>query len=136
MIQRLYNQTLDRNWGFVPVTYEDLEFAADDLRAIVDPSFVLIAEKDGEPIGFSMVVPNINEFLWKARTARGFLRVLKFAWLLKTRHPREARLSVLGVAPEFRNKGIAALFYYESLLRGKRKFIGGELSGWKRVTAR
>ena len=32
------------------------------------------------------------------------------------------------MAPEFRNKGIAPLFYYESMMRGKKKLIGGELS--------
>ena len=46
----------------------------------------------------------------------------------KINPPKEARLAVLGVAPEFRGKGVAALFYAESLLRGKKKFIGGELS--------
>lgn len=34
----------------------------------------------------------------------------------------------MGVHPDFRNTGIAALFYYESLMRGKKKYRGGELS--------
>ncbi len=128
IIQKLYNVTLDRNWGFVPISLEELQFAANDLKAIVDPSLVLIAEKDGVPIGFSMVIPNINEHMWRAKQSKGLMRVLKFLWYLKTRAPKEARLAVMGVSPEYRNKGIAALFYYESLVRGKKKVIGGELS--------
>lgn len=128
IIQRLYNETLDRNWGFVPITLEDLEFAASDLKAIVDPSMVMIAEKDGQAVGFSMTIPNINELMWKAKTSKGIMRILKFVWYLKMKHPKEARLAILGVAPEYRNKGIAALFYYETLIRGKKKYIGGELS--------
>src|SRR5690606_37539599 len=96
VLVELYNQTLDRNWGFVPITHEDMAHAAGDLKAIVDPEMIMIAEKDGVPVGFSMTLPNINEFLWKTKGSRGILRVLRFLWLLKTSHPREARLAVLG----------------------------------------
>jgi hypothetical protein len=128
IIKDLYNVTLDRNWGFVPVTMEDMEYAAGDLKAIVDPSMVLIAEKNGVPAGYSLTIPNINEILLKVRKLPSLLRVLKFVWLLKTDHPKEARLAALGIAPEFRNTGIPAVFYYETLMRGKQKYVGGELS--------
>lgn len=128
VIHKLYNETLDRNWGFVPITLEDLEFAASDLKAIVDPSMVLIAEKNGVAAGFCLAIPNVNELMWKAKSSKGLMRILKFVWYMKTSHPKEARLTVLGVIPEYRNKGIGALFYNEILRRGKQKYIGGELS--------
>ncbi len=128
IIHHLYNVTLDRNWGFVPLTYEDLQHAADDLKAIVDPSMVMIAEKNGVPVGYSMCIPNINEFMAKTKGLPPALQALKFIWLLKTSHPSEARLAALGIHPDYRHLGIAALFYYETLIRGKRKYKGGELS--------
>lgn len=128
IIQELYNGTLKRNWGFVPITYEDLKFASEDLKQIVQPELVMIAEKEGKAIGFSMVLPNINEFMYRAKTQKGLLRVLKFVWLLKTQFPSEARLAVLGVKPEYENLGIPAFFYFESIQRGKKKLKGGELS--------
>lgn len=128
IIRDLYNATLDRNWGFVPISLEELEFSAADLKAIVDPNLILIAEKNGKPAGFSLTIPNVNEFMWKARGSSTLIRALKFIWYLKTRQPKTARLAVLGVAPEFRNSGIAALFYYETLMRGKSNYVGGELS--------
>lgn len=129
IIQVLYNETLNRNWGFVPVQYADLQYAANDLKAIVDPEMVMIGEKNGEPVGFSMLLPNMNEFMWKAKASKSSLvRMLKFIWQLKTKQPKEARLAVLGVRPEYQASGIAAVFYYETLMRGKNKFIGGEMS--------
>lgn len=128
IIQKLYNETLNRNWGFVPVQYEDLQYAASDLKAIINPELVMIGEKDGEPMGFSMVIPNINEFMWKAKTSKGLARILKFVWLMKTKKPKEVRLAILGVRPEYQASGIAAVFYYETLMRGKNSYIGGELS--------
>jgi hypothetical protein len=128
IIQALYNETLDRNWGFVPVSYEDLAFAAADLKAIIDPNMVMIAERNGVPAGFSMVIPNVNEFMLRVKRSGTLMRILKFVWYMKTSAPKEARLAVLGIRPEYRNSGIAALFYWETLMRGKRKYIGGELS--------
>jgi ASC-1-like (ASCH) protein len=128
IIQELYNSTLKRNWGFVPITYQDLKFASNDLKQIVQPELVMIAEKEGKPIGFSMVLPNINEFMFEAKKYKGLMRMLNFVWLLKTKFPSEARLAVLGVKPEYENLGVPAFFYFESIQRGKKKVKGGELS--------
>ncbi len=128
IIEYLFNTTLVREWSFMPTTMRDLEFAARDLKAILDPDMVLIAERHGEPVGFSLTIPNVNELMVKAARSRGLLRLLRLAWYVKTQHPTTARLAVLGVLPEFRNKGIAPVFYFESLRRGKRKYVGGEIS--------
>lgn len=130
VLLRLYNVTLDRNWSFVPITLEDLQAAAKELKTIADPALVMIAEKNGEAVGYSLALPNINELMWRVKTSRfAFMRVLRFFWLLKMRPPKEARWMAMGVAPEYRNLGIAPVFYYETLMRGrKRSYIGGEIS--------
>lgn len=128
VIKELYNSTLCRNWGYVPITFDDLQAAAADLKQIVDPEMVLIAEKNGQTVGYSMTIPNINEFLWRAKKSSVLVRILRFVWKMKTSHPREARLAAMGIHPDYRNTGIAALFYYETLMRGKQRYIGGELS--------
>lgn len=128
IIRNLYNSTLERNWGFVPLSKEEIEGAAEDLKSIVDPSMVLIGERNGTPMGFSLTLPDINEFMHSAGQSKGLLRILKFIWLLKTSHPKRARLTALGVAPEFRNSGLAPVFYWETLARGKRQYTEGELS--------
>ena len=128
IIERLFNTTLVQEWSFMPTTLADLRFAARDLKMILDPEMVLIAERDGEPVGFSLTIPNVNEFMVKAKRSRGLWRLLRLAWYLKTQKPTEARLAVLGVLPEFRNKGVAPVFYFESLRRGKQSYVGGEIS--------
>jgi GNAT superfamily N-acetyltransferase len=128
IIQDLYNETLDRNYGFIPLSEADLDLLASELRHVVNPELVMIAEKNGVPIGFSLVFPNINEFMRQAKTSPRWMRLIKLFWKLKTSSPKEARLAVLGVKKEYRNMGLGALFYSESLARGKHTYIGGELS--------
>ncbi len=129
VLQSLYNETLGNQWGFVPVSVEDLEFAVKDLKQVLDPELVLIAEKDGEPVGISVSIPNVNEFMLKAKASKGWLRILKFVWYVKTRRPREGRLAILGVLSGHRNKGVAPAFYFETIKRGIDRYQGGEI-GW------
>ena len=77
IIHRLYNITLDRNWGFYPISLEDLLHAADDLKAIADPELILFACVDGREVAFSMSLPNINEIFHAARARKGVLRFLE-----------------------------------------------------------
>src|SRR5690606_29305298 len=94
IIQELYNKTLDRNYGFIPLRDVDIKFIAADLKPIVQPELVIIAEKEGKPVAFSLAIPNINEFLWKTRSSRRWVRAARFLWLLFTSRPKEARLAV------------------------------------------
>lgn len=129
IIHRLYNQTIGEvNWGSIPIDYEDLEAFASDLKAFADPAIVLIAEVDGRPVGFSLALPDINQFLLQTKKLPRFLRILVMAFKIFTQRPTEARLIILGVEPEYRNKGIGSLFYYETLIRGRERYKGGELS--------
>jgi len=128
IIHELYNATLKRNWGFIPLALQDLEFAANDLKAFVEPEHVLIAEKDGEPIGFSMLLPIINEIMWKVKKSSTLGKIIKFVWNLKMNPPKEGRLAVLGVKPEFQASGVAPVFYLDAIRRGGKRFLGAECS--------
>ena len=43
IVREVYNATLERNWGFIPISMDDLLGAADDMRAFADPDMMLIA---------------------------------------------------------------------------------------------
>jgi hypothetical protein len=127
LIRTVYNRAWERNWGFVPMTREEFDFAAGDLRPIVDPDFVLIAERGGETVGFALCLPDFNQVL---RRLGG--RLLPFGWLKALWWSRRIdliRVLALGVVPEARNLGIEAGFYLEigrqCVLKGHR---GGECS--------
>ena len=128
IIQSLYNETLDRNYGFIPLAEEDLDLVASEMKHVIDPDLVMIAEKNGEPIGFSLMFPDINEFMTQLKTSPRWLRLIKLFWKLKTTSPKKIRLAVLGVRKEYRNMGLGALFYFESYARGKLTYESGELS--------
>jgi len=125
---RLYNRTLDRNWGFVPIHLEDLRQTASELKAIADPEGILIVESEGRPAGFVICLPNINELLANLKSTPRWLRLPHFAWQLKTRRLTGTRLAVLGVDPAFRDRGISPWFFLKAQNWAARHFDRAEIS--------
>jgi hypothetical protein len=75
---------------------------------IVDFELIKIAEVDGAPAAFMVVLPNINEAI---RDLNG--RLLPFGWLkllwrLKVRFPETARIPLMGVRKQYHDSLLGA----------------------------
>jgi hypothetical protein len=117
VIKKIYNDAWSTNWGFVPMTDAEFEHMAKDLKTIVDPRVLLIAEKDGEPVAFSLALPDFNQALKKING-----RLLPFGLpklLYYGRHIQQVRVLALGIVKKLQNwNGFGAALYYESFRRG------------------
>ena len=71
IIVRLTNESIADNWGFYPVDETEANQIAADLKMIVHPEVILIAEISGEPIGYVITLPDIN-FILKDMNGRLF----------------------------------------------------------------
>lgn len=129
IIREVYNATLVRNTGFVPISEDDLESAASELELIANPSIIQIAECNGEKAGVALALPNINEFLQQVRQTPRFLRSAHMLLLLKTRHPQSLRQVAYGISPKFRDRGLHPWLSYEHFLIAKKNYHHGAL-GW------
>jgi hypothetical protein len=127
-IKQVYNSAWELNWGFVPMTDEEIEHLAADLKKIAIPDIILMAEVDGRPAGVSVAIPNINQVLHKMNG-----RLFPFGWLrflLGFRKINRVRVIITGVVKEFRKRGIDAIFYVDTFNKGtKMGFNEGEF-GW------
>ena len=124
---RIYNAAWEQNWGFVPVTEAEFRFAAKELKPIVDPSVALIAEKDGEPVAFSISLPDYNILLKKMA---GKLFPFGFLYFLFGRRSiHRLRVMLLGVLREYRRSGIDVLLYHDTFKNGTdRGYYSCEMS--------
>jgi len=122
LIKELYNQAWAQNWGFVPMDDTEFDFLAKNLRQIVDPDIVCIAEHDGRPIGFSLALPNINQALIRLNGRLFPTGLLKLLWHTKIRNKiNQCRIITFGVLPEYRRQGVDMMLYMETFRRGVAK---------------
>lgn len=118
----IYNKAWSKNWGFIPMTDEEMDYIAASLKLIVDPRITLFAEIDGEPIGASVPLPDINEIMHRVRPGPSLISsyLAAIRLLLGRRKAKLMRAYAMGVVDKYRGRGVDALFYYETIKRAIR----------------
>jgi GNAT superfamily N-acetyltransferase len=111
----------------------DAEFdkLAKDLKQLVVPEMALVAEAHGEPIAFSLTVPDINQAFKKVGgqlTTFGLpIGLAKLLWFQK--RITKVRLMALGIKEGWRRRGIDAVLIVETIRRADQAgYEGGEVS--------
>lgn len=120
----IYNAAWEKNWSFVPITEGEIAYTAKLLKPLVVPDLTIVAEYDGRPAGFMCMVPDYNFVLRKMGGKLNPVTVIKA--LYYSRKITDLRMMLLGIKPEFRNRGVDALLYREG-------FKGVRRGGYKRV---
>jgi GNAT superfamily N-acetyltransferase len=124
----IYNAAWEKNWGFVPLTDDEVRHYAKQLKPLLDENWAMVAEKDGEVVGAALTLPDYNQVLVHMNG-----RLLPFGWakfLWYRRKIDRVRVFALGVKREWQHTGVAAKLYemhYDSAERTPQS--GGEM-GW------
>ena len=129
-VREIYNNAWSKNWGFVPMTEEEINHTAGDFKKILDPDIVFFAFVNGKPAGFSLALPDLNIVFKKMNGRLLPLGLFKFLWHTKIRRSIDgARIMAMGVVHEFRRLGIDNIFYLDTYRHGVKKgYRWGELS--------
>jgi hypothetical protein len=88
LFKQIYNAAWAKNWGFVPLTDAEIDHIAAGLQQLLDPSIVWFAEKEGEPIGAMLPLPDVNQALIRAYPRPGvpeWWTMAKLLWHWKVR---------------------------------------------------
>ncbi|MCL4253293.1 MAG: GNAT family N-acetyltransferase [Anaerolineae bacterium] len=117
LFKELYNTAWVANWGFTPMTDRELDGLIKSLGMFLDPRTAWFVEVNEEPVGFMLAVQDLNAILKRANARPGtpeFISLVKALWHWKIR-PKVDRMRVplMGVKPEYRNKGLDVLMYAE-----------------------
>ena len=107
-ILRILNDAWSDNWGFVPLTPEEIAYTGVKLRPIIHEELNMIAEVDGRPVAFMLVFPDVNHVLSKINGKLfpfGWFHMLR--WLRKPMNS-DMRVPLMGVLKEFQNSRMAS----------------------------
>ncbi len=128
LVLDIYNSAWERNWGFVPMTDAEVAHMAKQLKPVVDPDLALIGEIDGEPAGFALALPDVNQAIRHANGRLFPFGLLKLLWHM--RRINGIRVITLGLRPQYRRTGLASFFYVEIFKRGVSKGHTVAESSW------
>jgi GNAT superfamily N-acetyltransferase len=119
LFKELYNDAWGKNWGFVPMTARELDAMVDSLGQFFDPRLAYFGYVDGQPVGFSLPVPDFNIVLHKVYphpSEPEVLSLLKALWYWKVKKVINwARVPLLGVKRAYHGRGVDVALYYHSM---------------------
>jgi len=126
-IRLLFNNYMSDNWGYVPIEKEEFAFMAASLKPLLIRELAIFAEVNGETVGFSLAIPDVNE-VFKKINGKLFPKGI-FQFLYYRKKTRDIRVILMGINKPYRRKGLEAVFYYRTIVEAvKRNFKGAELS--------
>ena len=101
------------------MTEHEFEHLAADLKQIVETDLVYFLELDGEPVAFSISIPNLNQALKHVPSGRLFpLGLPKLLTYAKLGAVYELRMPLMGVLPAYRGRGFDAVVIDATIRNG------------------
>ncbi len=118
-IYHLFNKAFANNWSSTPRTLEEFLEEAKSLQSIADADVFIIAEHNGEMVGFFMGLPNYNPVLQKVNGKLDWLGILKFLWY--RRSIDTGRVVAICSLPEYIRKLVPMALIYLGAKGGTTK---------------
>jgi len=123
LLRELFNDAWAENWGFVPFTEAEFRHLGRELKPLIRPESVQIAELDGVPAGFILVLPNINELIRDLDGRLWPLGWLRLLWRLKRGHATTARAPLMGVRRHLHASPTGALLAFRLVDEARKELI-------------
>ena len=108
LIMGILNDAWSDNWGFVPLTDSEIAYVGKKLKDIVFEDLIRVAEVDGEPVAFMIVLPDINELLIEMDGSLLPLNWAKLLWWLRKPRSKRLRVPLMGVVKKLQNSRMAS----------------------------
>ena len=132
-VKVIYSEAWYDNWGSVRMTDAEFDDLGKHLAEIADEDLLIMVEREGKPIGFSLALPDANEAfraVGDGRLMRWGLPIGLVRLLLGMRRMRTFRYLALGVLPGFQGRGIAEAMVLRTLEVALAKGYTGCEMGW------
>ena len=109
-LRTIYNQAWALFTGVKPMTEQQAQQMVDTLRPIIDRDIIYFAYHNDTPIGFFVMVPDLNCIIGKFKGRFGIINKLRLLWNLKVRHAADRMFGIIfGIAPQYQGKGVESL---------------------------
>ena len=123
-LRKIYNQAWALFTGVKPMTEQQAQKIVDTLRPIIDPNIIFFAYYNDEPIGFFVMVPDLNCIIGKFKGKFGIINKLRLLWELKVKRSADRIFGIIfGITPQYQGKGIESFmmrYILENYIRSDR----------------
>ena len=132
--RRLFNQSWASNWGFVPVSAEEMRSLIKGFKPLLRPEYGVFIEQDDELAGFALFVPNLFEMISDLGPRPSLFGWLKLAWRLSRHRFTGGRVVLFGLSRQLvgsiSGASVALLLVDELVRRASQTHVRSVECGW------
>jgi hypothetical protein len=101
ILAEIWNDAWSENWGAAPLTDKETEHLGNVLKLILIPRLTWFLEVEGRPVGFGVVLPDLNAAIHDLGGRLLPFGWAKLLWRLKVKGVKRGRLALMGVRKGF-----------------------------------
>ena len=110
----IYNKAWANFPGVRPMTREAAQALMKTMKPIIDEKLIYFAYFNDEPVGFFIMVPDLNRVIGRFHGKMNLVNKLRLMALLKCTHKADRVFAIIfGVAPEYHGRGIESGIMHE-----------------------
>lgn len=106
IFRTIYNKAWAHFPGVRQFTKEDTEKMFKTMKLIIDPNLIYLAFHKGEPIGFYIMVPDLNKGIGDFNGKLNLFNTLRLLYRIKTKKLDRIFAIIFAVTPEYQGRGI------------------------------
>ena len=129
----IYNKAGANFPGVRPMSKEQAQKIMNNLKPIIDEKLIYFAFLNDEPVGFFIMVPDLNRVIGRFHGKLNLINQLRLIFMLRLTHKADRIFAIIfGVSPEYHGRGIEPAIMHELELavgRGEIKYKTLELAG-------
>lgn len=129
LIREIYNASWAGNWGFVPLSVNEMKDIQKSVMPFADPDLAFFIYYEDEPVAVCVIFPDINPLLKRLNGQIGLLGLIKY--FLYRHEIKGLRCLMFGIKEKFRQLGIPMLAFHHiyEIARNQKKYQYLEM-GW------
>jgi len=108
----VYNNAWVFHENFVPIRKENLEKVLEKSKSFIEEKFIWFAYVNGEPAGFLVLFPDVNQILKHMNGKVNLWTMLKFLYYKRKKTITRGRIVIMGVLPKYQKSGIESAIFY------------------------
>lgn len=102
----IYNKAWSKHKGVPQLTNAQAKNVMKQLKPIIDPNIMFFSFYDKEPVGFFIMIPEVNQIFKYVNGKMDLIGKLKFVWHRYRKSCRKMLGLVFGIVPEHQGKGL------------------------------
>jgi hypothetical protein len=109
----IHNEAWVHHEHFAPLTTEKVMKVLEDSKAFLIEDFIWFVYHEKKPIGFLVMLPDINQILKPFKGKMNFWNKLLFLIQIKGKKINRSRITILGVVPKYQGKGVESAIFWQ-----------------------